>query len=189
VEKYYKEHPERFEKFALERILVPRRDMDSVLENFRPGQEAPTTEDPEMQKMAEKIQREAAAGGDFEKLEAKAYKAAHSKQEPPDVSLSDQWTIDNLPKDLIDVIPHLHVGQVSQPLRKPLGWQIFKLTSKRMVPLSEARPFLANLRMKDWREELMNSIHSQLNDEYFGGPGGTHPNDAAETESKPEGSK
>jgi len=189
VEKYYKEHPERFEKFALERILVPRSDMDSVLENFRPGQDAPSTPDPEMQTMAEKIQREAAAGGNFEKLEAKAYKAAHSKQEPPDVNLGDEWTIDNLPPELKDVIPHLQVGQVSQPVSKPLGWQIFKVTGKQKVPLSEAKPFLEGLLMKDWREGLTRSIHSEFNEDYFTAPSDTHPKQAAETKSKPEGSK
>src|SRR5271165_2775158 len=189
VEKYYKEHPERFEKFALERILVPRSDMDTVLENFHPGQAPPSTPDPKMQKMAEKIQREAAAGGNSEKLEAKAYKAAHSKQEPPDVNLGDQWTIDNLPPELRNVIPHLQVGQVTQPVSKPVGWQIFKVTGRQTVPLSEAKPFLEALLLKDWREGLTSSIHSEFNEDYFGGSGDAHPKQADETKPKPESSK
>jgi PPIC-type PPIASE domain len=175
VEKYYKEHPERFVEYALMRVFVPKHEPDTSHPNYDPAALAAAkakaeADDEEMLKVAKSIQREAAAGGDFEKLQAKAYKAAHSDEEPPDVDLGDKWTIDNMPKDYKDLLVHLQPGQVAELAPHPFGWEIFKLVSKRTVPLSNARQMLQGLRMKDWREGLASTIHTQLNDEYFGPP-------------------
>jgi hypothetical protein len=171
VEKYYKDHPERFQEIALSRIFVPLRetkkaqaDPDDPIEYTPADREA-------MQKVAEKIQREAVAGGNFEKLEAEAYKAAHvTQEEPPEVDLGDKWTIDNLPPEHKDRIAHMQPGEVSGLIVHPMGWQIFKVTAKRMIPLSEAKPALQSLRMKDAMQSLRNSIDPQLNDAYFSDP-------------------
>src|SRR5277367_3772843 len=114
VEKYYKEHPQRFEEISLLRIFVPvresaaaRADPDNVPEVIDPADRAA------MLQTAEKIQREAAAGGDFEKLEAEAYKAAGvTVEEPPDVDLGDKWTIDNLPPEHKDRVGNMKPGEV-----------------------------------------------------------------------------
>jgi PPIC-type PPIASE domain len=175
VEKYYEEHPERFEEIALLRIFVPvresaqaRADPDNIPDVASAADRAA------MQETAEKIQREAMAGGDFAKLEAEAYKAAQvTVEEPPDVDLGDKWTIDNLPPEHKDRIPKMKSGEVSPLIVHPLGWQIFKVTAKRKVPLSEAKPWLQSLRMKDAMQSLKKSIDPQLNEAYFSGS--AHP--------------
>jgi hypothetical protein len=177
VEKYYKEHPERFEEIALLRIFVPvresaqaRADPDNVPDVASPADRAA------MQETAEKIQREAAAGGDFAKLEAEAYKAAQvTLEEPPDVDLGDKWTIDNLPPEHKERVSKMQPGDVSPLIVHPLGWQIFKVTAKRKVPLSEAKPWLQALRMKDAMQSLKNSIDPQLNEAYFSDPTSPQP--------------
>ena len=177
VEKYYKEHPERFEEIALLRIFVPvregaqaRADPDNVPDVASPADRAA------MQETAEKIQREAAAGGDFAKLEAEAYKAAQvTLEEPPEVDLGDKWTIDNLPSEHKERVSKMRPGDVSPLIVHPLGWQIFKVTAKRKVPLSEAKPWLQSLRMKDAMQSLKKSIDPQLNEAYFNDPASPQP--------------
>jgi len=171
VEQYYKDHPERFQEIALSRIFVPLReskkaqaDSDDPVEHTPADREA-------MQKVAERIQREAVAGGNFEKLEAEGYKAAQAMQEePPETDLGDKWTIDNLPPEHRNLVTHLRPGEVSPLIIHPMGWQIFKVTAIRKIPLSQAKPFLQALRMKDAMQSLRNSIDAQLNAAYFGEP-------------------
>ena len=163
VEKYYKDHPERFQEISLMRIFVP------LPEHKGAGSDTTGTHE-EMQGVAEKIQREAAAGGNFEKLEAKAYKAAHSEEEPPEVDMGNKWTIDNLPPEHRDRVIHMQPGEVSPLIRHAMGWQIFKVTARRTVPLSEAKPMLQQLRMKDARQALTGSVDPQFNETYFSAP-------------------
>ena len=175
VEKFYKEHPERFVQYTLMRIFVPKREPETSRPNYDPAAQAAAkakaaADDEEMLQVAKSIQREAVAGGDFEKLQKKAYDAAKSDEEPPDVDLGDKWTIDNMPKDYKDLLIHMQPGQVSEPAPHPFGWEIFKLVSKRTVPLKEARQMVQGLTMKDWRDALTATIHTRLNDDYFGSP-------------------
>ena len=175
VEKFYKEHPDRFVQYALMRVFVPKREPDTSHPNYDPAAQAAAkakaeADDAEMLQVAKRIQREAVAGVDFEKLEKEAYDAAKSDEEPPDVDLGDKWTIDNMPKDYKDLLIHMQPGQVSDPAPHPFGWEIFKLVSKRTVPLKEARQMVQGLTMKDWRDALTATIHTQLNDDYFGPP-------------------
>jgi parvulin-like peptidyl-prolyl cis-trans isomerase-like protein len=175
VEKFYKEHPDRFVQYTLMRVFVPKREPDTSHPNYDPAAQTAAkakaaADDEEMLRVAKSIQREAAAGGDFEKLQEKAYKAAKSEEEPPDVDLGDKWTIDNMPKEYKDLLIHLQPGQVSEPAPHPFGWEIFKLVSKHTVPLKEARQMVQGLTMKDWRDALTATIHTQLNDGYFGPP-------------------
>ena len=175
VEKFYNEHPERFVQYTLMRVFVPKREQSTSQPNYDPAAQAAAkakaqADDQEMFQVAKSIQREAAAGGDFDKLQEKAYKAAKTDEEPPDVDLGDKWTIDNMPKDYKDLLIHMKPGQVSEPAPHPFGWEIFKLVSKHTVPLKEARQMVQGLTMKDWRDALTATIHTQLNDDYFGPP-------------------
>jgi len=175
VEKFYKEHPERFVQYTLMRVFVPKREQNTSQPNYDPAAQAAAkakakADDEEMFQVAKSIQREAVAGGDFEKLQEKAYKAAKTDEEPPDVDLGDKWTVDNMPKDYKDMLIRMQPGQVSEPAPHPFGWEIFKLVSKRTVPLKEARQMVQGLTMKDWRDALTATIHTKLNDDYFGPP-------------------
>ncbi len=174
VAQYYKEHPQRFQEIALSRIFVPLRETKKAqadsedsndLDQYTPADRVA------MQKEAEKIQRLAVAGGNFEKLEAEAYKAANVTSEvPPETDLGNKWTIDNLPPEHRDRVVHMQPGEVSALIVHPMGWQIFKVTAKRMIPLNEAKSVLQALRMKDAMQALRGSIDPQLNDAYFGKP-------------------
>ncbi len=166
VEQYYKDHLQRFEEIGLARIFVPLYESEAAKKN--PDAEPTAADRAAMQKVAESIQQQAARGGNFEALEAKAYKTANTDEEPPEVDLGDKWTIDNLPPEHRDMVTKMKVGEVSPLIVHPLGWQIFKVTSRRTVPLNEAGPVARSLRMRDAMQTLKARVKAQMSDAYFG---------------------
>jgi parvulin-like peptidyl-prolyl isomerase len=171
VEKYYKDHLERFQQLALMRIFVPSEKEHSYSQSAtRQPKTDPIADEAAMHKVAEEIRREAAAGGKFEKLQERAYQDASSKEEPPEVDLGDRWTPDNLPAEYRSQLMKLASGQVSDLLPHLGGWEIFKVVARRTIPLNEAKPFLQALRMKDWRQAVTGSLKVQYNEAYFAAP-------------------
>jgi parvulin-like peptidyl-prolyl isomerase len=168
VEKFYKEHLDRYEQLGLMRVHVP----DLIWHDPAPGSTVAPKVDTAadaaaMKKVAEQLRREAAAGGDFEKLQVRAYKAAKITDDPPEVDLGDKWTIDNFPAAYVKDVFKLKPGQVSELVHNPSGWHIFKVVSRKTIPLSEAREFTAQLVVGDQANSLRDSIKTDLNEDYF----------------------
>jgi parvulin-like peptidyl-prolyl isomerase len=169
VAKFYKEHPERFEQFALKRIFVPK---DKLHDEAHPATDV-AAEEAQMKKVAEQIRQEIAAGGDFDALQDKAYKAAGDNESALETDLGDKWTRDNLPPGYLKVVETMKPGQVAEPVLFGDGWYIFKLISTRMIPLNEAKPQMESLIINDLAKSLKKSIRPELNSDYFGpGPSG-----------------
>ena len=164
VEKYYKDHPEAFEQVDLLRILVPT----SKRHTSEPAHGA-TPSEPAMKVEAERIRSEAVAGGDFEKLQEKGYKAAGDPSDPPEVELG-KVTRAEIPVAVQSVVFGLRPGQVSKPVAGAEGWFIFKVRSKSVIPLSNARGVIQKIRTREAMDALKNSIHAQLNETYFNKP-------------------
>jgi parvulin-like peptidyl-prolyl isomerase len=162
VEKSYKEHPELFESVDLLRIYVPKDKQQSSEPQAKADTGAGAVA---MKAQAEKIRSQAAAGADFEKLQAAAYTAA-GMSDPPDVNVGKE-TRATLPLDYQSVVFGLQPGEVSQLVSAPGGYHIFKVVSKQLVPLSEAKAILQALRLKESIAAVKKDIKSQLNEEYF----------------------
>jgi peptidyl-prolyl cis-trans isomerase C len=170
VEKYYKEHPEAFEQVDLLRILVPTaKGRASKPAPATPSGGSATAAEPAMKIEAERIRREAAAGGDFEKLQEKGFKAAGDPSDPPNVELG-KITRAEIPVAYHKVIFALRPGQISEPLPSPEGWFIFKVRSKSVIPLNNAKGVIQKIRTKESMDALKGSIHPQLNEAYFKSP-------------------
>jgi hypothetical protein len=165
VEKYYKEHPEAFEQVDLLRILVPT----AKRHTSEPAHGA-TSAESAMKLEAETIRRQAVAGGDFEKLQEKAFKAAGDSSDPPDVEVG-KVTRAEIPVAVHSVVFSLRPGQVSKPVQGAEGWFIFKVRSKSIIPLSNAKGVIQRIRTTEAMNALKNSIHTQLNESYFVKPG------------------
>jgi parvulin-like peptidyl-prolyl isomerase len=163
VEKFYKEHSERFEQFALKRVFVPK---EKLHDSAHPATN-PAADEAEMKKVAERIRKEVAAGGDFDVLQDKAYKASGDKESALATDLGDKWTRDNLPPGYLKVVSTLQPGQVADPVLFGDGWYIFKLISKRMIPLSEAKTQMEGLIINDLAKSLKKSIKPDVNRAYF----------------------
>jgi parvulin-like peptidyl-prolyl isomerase len=165
LEKFYKEHPERFEQFSLKRVFVPKEKAHDAAH----AAANPVAEEAEMKKVADKIRDQLAAGGDFDALQDKAYKASGDNDSALETDLGDKWTRDNLPAGYLKVVAALHPGQVAEPVLFGDGWYIFKLVSKRMIPLSEARAQMQALTVNDLVKSLKKSIKPEVNGAYFEG--------------------
>jgi hypothetical protein len=159
VEKYYNEHPEKFEEAALLRLFIPKTP---------PGGEK-GADDKTLQAEAEKIRAAAVSGGDFEKLEKQAYDDLGLKTPPP--TSAGMQRRENLPASQAKVFD-LQPGKVSEVLDEAGGLYIFKIESKKKVPLPEATAeinrTLESERMKAAVEKLTSNVKTVLSEEYFG---------------------
>ena len=167
TEKYYNEHPEKYEQAALLRLFIPKTP---------PGGEKPA-DDKALQAEAEKIRAAAAAGGDFEKLQKQAYDDLGLKTPPPPTSAGMQRR-ENLPPSQAKVFD-LQPGKVSEVLNETGGLYIYKVDSKKKATLAEATTEINRLleseRLKVALEKATGDIKPVLNEEYFGPPAPSGP--------------
>ena len=190
IESYYKEHPEMFEQYNVDRIFVPRTkqvepeakeedDKDEKLtDEQKKAKEAADKakadqNEQEMTKLAESLRARGAAGEDFLKLQKEAFDAAGMKIESPTVNLPNVRRT-GLPPGHVAVFD-LKPGDVSQVISDSGGHYLYKLNSKTEVPLDQAKNEIQskvqNDRMRDMMEKLNNSFKVDANETYFG-PGG-----------------
>ncbi len=194
VEKYYKDNPDAFEQYNVDRIFVPRSkqveaeakdeddDKDDKLtdeqKKARETAEKAKAEESEqaMTKLATDLRARAAAGEDMTKLQKEAFEAAGMKIESPTV---------NLPSIRRTGLPQAHsaafdlkAGEVSEVLSDAGGHYIYKMNSKTELPLDQAKneihAKLQNDRLREKMDKLNSSFSSTMNEAYFG-PGGGGP--------------
>lgn len=195
IEKYYKDHPESFEQYNLDRIFVPRTKQASELKNEAERNEK-LTEDQQkaketaekaeaaqneqaMTKLADDLRARAAAGEDFLKLQKEAFEAAGMKIESPTVNLPSTRRTSLAPTHA--AVFDLKPGEVSAVISDAGGHYIYKLNSKTEEPLDQAKNEihgrLQNERMRESMEKLNSSFKVETNEAYFGpgGPGAMPP--------------
>lgn len=194
IEKYYKENPQTYEQYSLERIFVPRtkqadndvraeEDKDEKLtdEQKKAKEAAEKTKADEaeqsMTKMAEDLRAKAASGEDFTKLQKEAYDAAGMKIESPNVKMPNVRRT-GLPPAHAAVLD-LKAGEVSQVISDAGGHYIYKMVGKTEMPLDQVKTEihnkLQNDRMRERMDKLNNSFKSETNEAYFGPTTGSMP--------------
>ena len=191
VEQYYKEHPEAYEQFVVERLYVPRtKQVESEAKEAdkedKDKDEKPTEEqikakaaeqkakteaaEQEMTKLADGLRARAVAGEDFAKLQKEAFEAAGMKIESPTVVLPKMRRT-GLPPAQASVFD-MKAGEVSSVISDGGGHYIFKLDSKDTMPLDQAQAEIHNRLQSDNGRELMDKItastKSVQNEAYFG---------------------
>jgi hypothetical protein len=179
--KYYKEHPEEFEEVELLQLTIPKhKEQSSESESFAPPP-VNTPPDEIMKEEAEKLRSQAIAGGNFKKLEEEAYTVAG------DVDLAPDPVVGKVTRDTARqfqqlIFDELQPGQISELVTYQDSWLIFKVVSKQVMPLDEAKKFTV-----PWTQEasdsLKNSFQPQFNETYFvtsrteaAKPSGNHAN-------------
>ena len=132
----------------------------------------------EMNKLADSLRAEAAAGEDFAKLQKEAFEAAGTKVANPTV---------NLPKVRRTGLPPAHasvfdlkVGEVSAVISDNGGHYVYKVVSEEVLPLdaqieSEIHNRLKAERLKEMMEKYTNSFQAVQNEAYFGPAGPEGP--------------
>ena len=193
IEKYYKDNPDAFEQYNVDRIFVPRTrqveaedseddEKDNKLtppqRKANEGTEQATKQENEqaMTKLAEKLRARAVAGEDIIKLQKEAFEAAGMKIETPTVNLPTVRR-NGLPQ-AHEVVLDLKPGEVSQVISDAGGHYIYKMNGKSTIPLGQAkneiRSRMQNDRMREKTEKLNASFSAVANETYFG-PGGVGP--------------
>ena len=191
IEKYYKDHPDTFEQFNLDRLFVPRTKQETEAkededqdkgeklseeaEKAKEAAEKAKADEAEqsMAKLAESLRARAAAGEDFPKLQKEAFDAAGMKIESPTV---------NLPKVRRTGLPPAHAaifelkqGEVSQVINDSGGHYVYKVISKETLPLDQVKDEIHSKLQNDRTREMMDKVNGSFktvtNEMYFG-PGG-----------------
>jgi hypothetical protein len=178
IAKYYQDNPSRFQQVELLRVFIPKSKQHAP----EAGASAPPKVDnagdeAAMKIVAQKIHSEAAAGGDFQKLQQEAFEAAGIKSQSPNVNLG-KLTREGLPTNHQKVF-ELKAGQASELLDDPGGYYVYKVVSKQMVPLDKARGeirnFLQQQAFRKQMEGMIGSVKPELNQAYFAGSAPQRP--------------
>ena len=194
IEKYFKDNPDAFEQFSLDRIFVPRTKQgveaeateDDDKDEKLTAQQKKAKDDAEkakkqqdeqaMTKLADDLRTRATAGEDITKLQKEAFNAGGMKIESPTVNLPSVRR-NGLPKPHAAVFD-LKPGEVSQVFSDAGGHYIYKMNGKTMMPFDQAkneiRGKIQSDRMREKMDKLNASFSSVSNEAYFG-PGGAGP--------------
>jgi hypothetical protein len=161
LEAYYQAHQDKFEEVTLRRIFVPKSSPDP----------AKKLSDAEHAALAQGIQKRAAAGEDFDKLQQEAYTAVGIKTQPPPSLLGAQRR-GTLPPPQEQAVFSLKPGEVSGLISDNAADYIYKVESKRMLPLDAVRNdiirVLGGEKYQQEMFEVFEGITAQLNQQYFG---------------------
>jgi len=182
VEKYYQDNAANYEEAVLQRIFVPRTKQVTppkvtAATKDKAAKEAAEKEREALQKAAEAtmkrtataLQARAAKGEDFDKLEKEAYTLAGLKGTPPSTKMEKIRRTTLLPthKSVMDLKP----GQVSETISDASGHYIYKMVSKKTLPLdsvkTEIKNFLGGQRFRDAMQAYQQAAPA-LNEAYFG---------------------
>jgi hypothetical protein len=183
IERYYNDNPSAFVDVGLRRLYIPKpapvtppapNAAGAAAGDATKNADAPKPPDPEALKAAaEKLHDRAASGEDLDKLEKEAFEAAGSKQTPPPTQMGNRRR-GILPPDQDAEVFGLNAGQVSKLFDNPGGWYLYKVESKRTLPLSEVKDeILRKLqpeKLNDARTAITTKVKSDFNQNYFGGP-------------------
>ena len=184
---YYKENPEAYEQFSVDRLFIPKdkqlsaeekeesKEAEKLTEEQQKAKEAAEKAkqekgEKELSDLAESIRQRAVAGEDFAKLQKEAFEAAGTKVENPTV---------NLPKVRRTGLPPAHaavfelkVNEVSAVISDNGGHYVYKTVSKEVLPLDQVKEEIHNKlkgeRLKEMMDKYTNSYQTEMNDAYFG---------------------
>lgn len=172
---YYKKNQEKFEEAEMDRIYVPKSQEFPDEEGDKKLSEADQdkrTKDSEqsMKAEADKLHARAVKGEEFGKLQEDAFNAAGIKTGAPTASLAKMRRT-MLPATQVAVMD-LKPGQVSDVITDQNGYFIYKVKSKDVIALDQAKDEIKNTlrsqRMQDEMQKVQASFSTDYNDNYFG---------------------
>jgi parvulin-like peptidyl-prolyl isomerase len=193
IEDYYHKNAASYEQASLQRIFIPRsRQLDTSKDKEKPT-EAETKKrqeegDAAMKTEAEALQKRAAAGEDFNKLQEEAFTFAGLKAKAPQTSMGNLRRA-SLPPDQAAVFD-LKTGEVSQLIADPSGYFIYKMGEKQTTSLESAKEEIHNTlrtqRMQESMQSIQQSAKPTLNDAYFAVPEAAPAGAAPPTKPQPK---
>jgi peptidyl-prolyl cis-trans isomerase C len=159
IETYYAENRDRFEELQLRAVILPK----TIGKEAKPA---------ETKAIADQLQARAAAGEEMDKLQTEGTLAVKSEGAAPNTDLG--WRGRGRLGPFEKSITGLRAGQVSNVLEDNERWYIFKVTSKRLVPLANVKndieTAIVNERFNAGLAKLLQGVHVDLDPKYFGAP-------------------
>lgn len=167
---YYNNHKEDFEQLRIDRISIP-----FVNYKLPPSSQANFAKKARAE--ADKIRERAAAGEDMHKLQEEAATT---------LGLTTPATTDlgarkkgSLPPGVEKDIWSLKPGEVTKVEEEHTGYNIYKIRSRDTMPLEVAKnDIIRELHQKNLQaaiKQIMDNVHTKLNDQFFALPGGKMP--------------
>jgi len=165
-EKYYKDHPERFEESNVKVIYIP----------FSAPSEKPgislkkTLTEAEAKDKIDDLRKQILAGADFGKLAHENSEDKASADKDGDFGVIKQDS--SYPAPIKTAVLALKAGDVSEPLRQPNGFYLFKVVSKTTTPYDQVKSqvyeTLKEQRQNEWIQELQRKYTVKIEDpDYF----------------------
>lgn len=162
-QKYYDENKSRYQQVKLKVIYIP------FSSTATSGASKKLLSEEQAKAKAGQIAKEAKAGVDFTKLVKE-----NSQDETSKAKDGDFGTIspsDNLPDSIRSVVFGLKSGDISDPVRQPNGFYIFRADAVSEKPFLEVRDQifteLKNQRLKEWLDATTKSLDIKFENEQF----------------------
>jgi len=152
IAQYYREHPANFEEGSFRRIYIPRQSKAGEAE------------------AAQAIQQRATKGEDFDTLQREVWTAQGRPAGAPPTSIGilRRSSLPGPVQSVFDLKP----GAVSALIADADGYNIYKMESKRVIPLetasSELRSSMASARLQERIRKLRSAVMISVNEDYFG---------------------
>lgn len=149
--KYYDNHQADYEQLKLNGIRVAFNPPGTPAASS-PGTTIQRTEAQALEK-ANDLEKKIKAGGDFSAL------ARTDSDHPSSTRGGDLGTVTladpNLTPDIKNALSKLQDGQVSEPVRVPDGYYIFKLVSRTKIPFEQARASIVQKMQNDKNQAVI----------------------------------
>lgn len=172
IQEYYHKNITRFETAEMDRIYIPKAPMppaasDTKLTDADRQQHSRELEQ-KMKEEADTLSARAAAGEEFTKLQAEAYRVAGIQTPVPNTSIKiSRVSLPAYQASAMDLTP----GEVSSVLTDPNGYVIYKLKTKSTLSLDQAREqitaTLRSQRMQEALDSVQDSVTSAFDESYF----------------------
>lgn len=155
IQKHYEAHKSEYEQVKLKVIYLPFTTTGAAGTD---GKKRMT--EAEAKAKAEELVKQIKDGADFVKL-VKEYSGDETSKEK-DGDFGTLSRSDNLPESIRSVVFALKAGDVSEPVKQPNGFYIFRADSVTAKPLSEVHDQIVtdikNQRLKEWLDTTTKSL-------------------------------
>jgi len=156
-EKYYKEHPERYQQVKVKVLYVA---FSATPPPASAGGKKSLTE-AEAKAKIEKLLAQARGGADFVQLVKENSDDPTSAAKDGDFGLMRRS--DNLPEAIKNAVFALKQGEISEPVRQPNGFYLFRAEETSLRPFGEVRDEIFNELRKVLFDEFMKQTTATLN--------------------------
>lgn len=184
IEDYYHQNALAYDEASLQRIFIPHsKQLAAPKVKLSEAETKKRQEDADaaMKTEAEALQKRAAAGEDFAKLQQEAFTFAGQKAKPPQTNMG-KLRRNTLQADQAFVFD-LKPGEVSKLISDSSGYFVYKMGEKDTVTLENVKEEIHNTlraqRMQQSMQSIQQSATPTLNDAYFAVPAMAPPATAA----------